>query len=611
LCPFRPLFWATIAEVTATAPTIMTQRTSLLVLLLAVPLASVALPARAQCPRAAVRTLVDGTGQSWDFNQAGMVVRGTDGAFSGLNQLTVDGVLFDPRVDPVAEGTRGFGFLQTGATFSVLRHVYVPATGTGYVRYIEEIRNNTAAPRELDIIIRTNVGYDDMSMEVVSTTDDDLTLEATDRYFVIDDEFEQLVMPDGPFVEQPPNAYCEALWGMNGFLQPMAVSGGAGFGCGGMLGNDMDGTTVRWRLNIGGMMSARIMYFVSQHATRAGAVSACPMIATLSPDRYEDLSIEERATVANWDIRPPMGSPCSSDAMCTTGQCSDGICCNEDCGGGSMTDCLACTRMAGGTVDGVCTTIPAMGYNCRRSGGSCDPPELCDGVSAACPADRLNPAGEVCRPGNGGCDLAEQCTGTNPACPNDRVAFAGTICSPGIGGCEPPARCDGTTTLCPTPMTFPDGTPCDDLVPCTYATCNSGACTPLSGTCDDRDMCTTDSCAASMSCVNTFMPGCVGGRDGGPDASMVFLDAAGSFDAGDPFTDAPNPDFDGGEFFDAAGLDASGRMDSSVPRDANDGLTVTGGGCSCRAGAVDGGAPLLLCSGGLLGLWLLGRRSRR
>jgi hypothetical protein len=46
------------------------------------------------------------------------------------------------------------------------------------------------------------------------------------------------------------------------------------------------------------------------------------------------------------------GNACTSATDCLSGFCVDGVCCNNACGGGSTTDCQACSTAKGGTQTG-------------------------------------------------------------------------------------------------------------------------------------------------------------------------------------------------------------------------------------------------------------------
>src|SRR5262245_38052536 len=78
--------------------------------------------------------------------------------------------------------------------------------------------------------------------------------------------------------------------------------------------------------------------------------------------------------------------------------CTPGACETATCSGNTCTK----TKKAAGTV-------------CRASAGTCDVQEVCDGVSANCPANTVLAAGTVCRAAAGGglCDIPETCNGTS------------------------------------------------------------------------------------------------------------------------------------------------------------------------------------------------------
>ncbi len=80
------------------------------------------------------------------------------------------------------------------------------------------------------------------------------------------------------------------------------------------------------------------------------------------------------------------GTSCANTIQCANGfTCVDGVCCDVPCLG-QPDDCLACSQMAGGLVDGTCGPAIA-GTVCRSSVGICDSKELCDGIMTECPPD--------------------------------------------------------------------------------------------------------------------------------------------------------------------------------------------------------------------------------
>ena len=110
------------------------------------------------------------------------------------------------------------------------------------------------------------------------------------------------------------------------------------------------------------------------------------------------------------------GGTCTTDAECSSGFCTDGVCCNSACGGGDPNDCQACSVAAGAAVDGTCAPRAATTV-CRAAAGACDVPDHCTGTSPTCPADARVPSGAVCRPAASSCDAVEACSASSPACP--------------------------------------------------------------------------------------------------------------------------------------------------------------------------------------------------
>jgi len=102
----------------------------------------------------------------------------------------------------------------------------------------------------------------------------------------------------------------------------------------------------------------------------------------------------------------------------------------------------------------------AAGTVCRAPAGLCDVPEVCDGVSAACPADKYAPATTVCRTAAGDCDIAESCSGSSPACPDDAFLTKGAVCRVAAGPCDLAESCSGTDATCPADGMAPAGTIC-------------------------------------------------------------------------------------------------------------------------------------------------------
>ncbi len=200
------------------------------------------------------------------------------------------------------------------------------------------------------------------------------------------------------------------------------------------------------------------------------------------------------------------GHGCSVDAECKSGFCVDAVCCESGCGGGSTSDCQACSVAAGAAVDGHCGAANA-GVVCRPSTGVCDVADSCDGVNLGC-GDAVASSTTVCRPSVGLCDAEETCTGSSPSCPGDRVASSSVVCRDASGLCDKAEKCTGASAVCPADLAADKGTlcraasgVCDVAETCTGAStsCPSDAfatgsvCRPASGACDVAETCAGDS----------------------------------------------------------------------------------------------------------------------
>jgi hypothetical protein len=71
------------------------------------------------------------------------------------------------------------------------------------------------------------------------------------------------------------------------------------------------------------------------------------------------------------------GAGCNRIRQCSSGYCSDSVCCNMACAGG----CDACSAAAGASADGTCTILGA-----GNAGSPSCSPYVCDGAVGGCPA---------------------------------------------------------------------------------------------------------------------------------------------------------------------------------------------------------------------------------
>lgn len=152
------------------------------------------------------------------------------------------------------------------------------------------------------------------------------------------------------------------------------------------------------------------------------------------------------------------GTTCTAANQCASGFCTDGYCCDQACTGG----CGVCSVAKGAAVNGTCSVTTA-GTTCRAAVGTCDAAETCNGVSAACPSNAVQPNTFLCRPKPTGstCQNDGYCNGASTSCPTSPPLPAGTLCRVSPYPCATDQVCNGTTLACPSGfITVPAGQVC-------------------------------------------------------------------------------------------------------------------------------------------------------
>jgi len=194
----------------------------------------------------------------------------------------------------------------------------------------------------------------------------------------------------------------------------------------------------------------------------------------------------------------PQAGACDDGNLCTLGD----ACVNGQCRGASSVSCNSppgeCYEAAGTceSGSGQCSYAP------RAAGSACSPDavvctqDICDGAGACThpPAALAAPCddGQACTY-NDGCDGNGACTGTP------------VVCSDGPGVCGAARACNGTAQC--TEVYPGASTSCDDGNLCSHSDrCNGiGGCQGTSYSCNDNDICTTDTCDGVGSCTNTLL----------------------------------------------------------------------------------------------------------
>ncbi len=196
---------------------------------------------------------------------------------------------------------------------------------------------------------------------------------------------------------------------------------------------------------------------------QCGACEACDVpgaIGLCSPVKARDdldTCTGESTCDPAGSCRKRGGATCGADGDCASGHCADGVCCDTGC----AERCDVCSKTAGASADGVCTTLPKS-----SSGTPSCAPYLCGGA-AAC---------------------AVSCAGDEDCATGSRCVSA--ACVPGGG-----AKCSGAVTL-----VGADG----ETRSCAPFRCSAGACTTSCQTADD--CAAGNACTSSGACVRAEAP---------------------------------------------------------------------------------------------------------
>lgn len=128
-----------------------------------------------------------------------------------------------------------------------------------------------------------------------------------------------------------------------------------------------------------------------------------------------------RVQVRRITFQTSTGAACSNNAQCASGFCVDSRCCDTACGGGSLSDCQACSVARGAAIDGVCSPLAGPNiYMCRNYAqipGICDVREYCNGVDTSCPPDLGINQGVVCNATRGTVCPSNSAAGAPHRCP--------------------------------------------------------------------------------------------------------------------------------------------------------------------------------------------------
>ncbi|MBI4700469.1 MAG: hypothetical protein HY744_04760 [Deltaproteobacteria bacterium] len=176
-------------------------------------------------------------------------------------------------------------------------------------------------------------------------------------------------------------------------------------------------------------------------------------------------------------VKKASGQPCSSAAVCLSGYCQDGVCCDKACDGA----CVACVQKWSGKVDGACGACQGSCVGGKCCGEAVEPSQQCPG---GCP-----PAGVPGSCGSKTCTIT--CSGSQ-ACKDKTIT-----CPPGqdcVVKCTGSQACKGATIKCP------ELHKCS--VSCEFANAQDQSCQGATISCSAQGPCSL-TCGASQACKDT------------------------------------------------------------------------------------------------------------
>ena len=228
-------------------------------------------------------TLNDGNGYIWDVQGDGNINNGTSDAYDGGYRLLVDAQNFP--VFTQASLTNGDRELRLGVAqmsgLSVHRRIFVPSN-QAFARFLEVFENPTAADISIQVQINTNLGSDGNSV-IVSTTNGNTTLDASDTWVVSDDT-------------------------SNGGGDPSLAHVAAGTGASVLpaITAPLGSMIYTYDLTVPANGRAILMHFASQNANRTAAIASAGFLAGLGNGALQGLSTEDMQDIVNFDLMQPV-----------------------------------------------------------------------------------------------------------------------------------------------------------------------------------------------------------------------------------------------------------------------------------------------------------------
>ena len=235
--------------------------------------------------------LFDGNNFRFDIQPDGHLINGSDDAYDDAQrlELVANGTsqsFTGATVGLVEEAGREIAIAQSVAGLDVTRKIFVPSDGY-FARYLEVLKNTSAAPVTVDVKIASNLGSN-FQTQVAATSSGDTVFSAADSWLVTDDDNLSTASGD------PALAF---------------VIGGAGAARTVSLATQIsDDLTYRWdSVTVPPNSTVILMHFAVQQRLKVSAIAAAQRLVQLPPEAIAGLSADERAQIVNWQV-PADGS---------------------------------------------------------------------------------------------------------------------------------------------------------------------------------------------------------------------------------------------------------------------------------------------------------------
>jgi len=210
------------------------------------------------------------------------------------------------------------------------------------------------------------------------------------------------------------------------------------------------------------------------------------------------------------------GTACGDDTACVGGNCVSGICCSTKCASPPTCKVAAAATCNGGTT---CVYANASNTTPCNDNSVCTQTDLCTNGTCTGTNPQNCSDNNICTIDT--CDPVSGCstngTGVTVSCASDLPCEKAWKCQGNVAGdCGPTniTNCDNVSDQCNAGVCDPNtgncmAMPVSNGLPCTAntcfvgQTCQNGTCSLGSARdCSDSNVCTTDSCDASLGCKN-------------------------------------------------------------------------------------------------------------